>query len=53
MARVTGGTGPRLARRSGAGAARWRKLHIAVDPDTGRSLAEELTPSNVHDSPPG
>src|SRR4051812_6040847 len=28
----------------------WRKLHIAVDPDSGQALAEELTRSDVHDT---
>jgi hypothetical protein len=45
-------TGLRLGPPSGGGAAEWRKLHIAVDPDTGRILADELTPSDVHDARP-
>ena len=45
-------TGLRLARPLGAGGERWRKLHIAVDPDSGRVLAEELTRSDVHDTVP-
>ena len=45
-------TGLRLARPSGAGHAGWRKLHIGVDPETGRVLAEELTRSEVHDTVP-
>jgi hypothetical protein len=43
-------TGLRLAKPSGAGHEGWRKLHIAVDPDSGRILAEELTRSDVHDT---
>lgn len=46
-------TGLRL---SGWGHARGRKLHIGVDPDSGRMLAEDLTPPKVHDTrpdPPG
>lgn len=38
-------TGLRLARPSGAGREGWRKLHIVVDPATGRVMAEELTAS--------
>ena len=45
-------TGLRLARPPGAGSEGWRKLHIAVDPDSGRILAEELTRSEVHDTVP-
>ena len=45
-------TGLRLAMPSGAGHAGWRKLHIAVDPEGGRILAEELTRSDVHDTVP-
>ena len=45
-------TGLRLAKPPGAGPAGWRKLHIAVDPDSGRVLAEELTCSEVHDTVP-
>ena len=45
-------TGLRLARPPGAGCDGWRKLHIAVDPDSGRVLAEELTRSDVHDTVP-
>ena len=45
-------TGLRLARPSGGGREGWRKLHIAVDPDTGRVLAEELTRSEAHDTVP-
>ena len=45
-------TGLRLMRPSGGGAAGWRKLHIAVDPATGRIVAEELTRSDVHDTRP-
>jgi DDE family transposase len=45
-------TGMRLARPSGAGREGWRKLHIAVDPESGRILAGELTRSDVHDTVP-
>ena len=45
-------TGLRLAKPSGAGHEGWRKLHIAVDPDSGRILAEELTRSDMHDTVP-
>ena len=45
-------TGLCLAKPPGAGHEGWRKLHIAVDPDTGRILAEELTRSDVHDTVP-
>ena len=45
-------TGLRLAKPSGAGHEGWRKLHIAVDPDSGRILAEKLTPSDMHDTVP-
>jgi len=45
-------TGLRVARPRGARCDGWRKLHIAVDPDSGRILAEELTRSDVHDSVP-
>jgi DDE family transposase len=45
-------TGLRLLRPGDGGAAGWRKLHVAVDPDTGRILAEEVTPSDVHDTRP-
>ena len=45
-------TGLRLAKPSGAGHEGWRKLHIAVDADTGQILAEELTRSDVHDTVP-
>jgi hypothetical protein len=45
-------TGLRLGRPPGGGAAGWRKLHVAVDPGTGRVLADELTPSDVHDARP-
>ncbi len=45
-------TGLRVARPRGAGGAGWRKLHVAVDPDSGLILAEELTRSDVHDSVP-
>ena len=45
-------TGLRLARPPGAGREGWRKLHVAVDPDSGRVLAEELTRSDVHDTVP-
>lgn len=45
-------TGLRLTRPSGAGHEGWRKLHIAVDPEGGRVLAEELTRSEVHDTVP-
>ena len=44
---VIDSTGLRLAKPSGAGAEGWRKLHIAVDPDSGQVLAEELTRSAV------
>lgn len=45
-------TGLRLAKPSGAGGKGWRKLPIAVDPDSGRVLAEELTRSGVHGTVP-
>jgi hypothetical protein len=45
-------TGPCLAKPSGAGHEGWRKLHIAVDPETGRILAEELPRSDVHGTAP-
>ena len=45
-------TGLRLARPPGAGFEGWRKLHIAVDPEGGHILAEELTRSDVHDTVP-
>jgi hypothetical protein len=45
-------TGLRLAEPSGAGHEGWRKLHVAVDPDTEQILAEELTRSDVHDTVP-
>ncbi|WGF91130.1 transposase [Marinivivus vitaminiproducens] len=45
-------TGLRLAKPSGAGHEGWRKLPIAVSPDTGQILAEELTRSDVHDAVP-
>lgn len=45
-------TGLRVARPRGAGCEGGRKLHIAVDPDSGGILAEELTRSGVHDSVP-
>jgi hypothetical protein len=45
-------TGLRLTKPVGAGHEGWRKLHIAVDPDTGQIPAEELTRSDVHDSVP-
>lgn len=55
-------TGLRLTRRSswrrrsgtgmGRGREGWRKLHIAVDPGTGRVVAEDLTRSDVHDTQP-
>ncbi|WP_376100802.1 transposase (plasmid) [Roseomonas sp. CCTCC AB2023176] len=45
-------TGLRLAKPIGAGHEGWRKLHIAVDPDTGQIIAEELTRSDVHDTVP-
>jgi hypothetical protein len=45
-------TGLRLVKPSGTGHESWRKLHIAVDPDTGQILAEELTRSDVHDTVP-
>ncbi len=43
-------TGLRLAKPSGAGHEGWRKLHVAVNPNTGQILAEELTRSDVHDT---
>ncbi len=49
---ATDSTGLRLAKPSGAGHEGWRKLHVAVSPDTGQILAEELTRSDVHDSVP-
>ena len=45
-------TGLSVARPSGGGRRGWRKLHIAVDPGTGRVMAEELTRSDVHDTRP-
>lgn len=45
-------TGLRLVRPSGAACEGWRKLHIAVDPDSGRVLAEKLTRSDGHDTVP-
>ncbi len=45
-------TGLHVARPRGAGCEGWRKLHIAVDPDSGAVLAEELTRSDVHDTVP-
>jgi len=45
-------TSLRLAKPPGAGGEGWRKLHIAVDPDSGRVLADELTRSEVHDTVP-
>ena len=45
-------TGLRLAKPSGVGGEGWRKLHIAVDPDSGHVLAEALTRSEVHDTVP-
>ena len=45
-------TGLRLAKPIGAGHEGWRNLHIAVDPDTGQILAEELTRSDVHATVP-
>lgn len=45
-------TGLSVARPRGAGREGWRKLHIAVDPDTGRILAEDLTRADVHDTRP-
>jgi hypothetical protein len=44
--------GLRLVRPSGAAHDSWRKLHVVVDPDSGRVLAKELTRSDVHDSVP-
>ena len=38
-------TGLRLAKLAGAGHEGWRKLHVAVDLNTGQILAEELTRS--------
>jgi hypothetical protein len=45
-------TGLRVARPHGAGCEGWRKLHIAVDPDSGSIPAEEITRADVHDSVP-
>lgn len=45
-------TGLRLMRPPGGGAAGWSKLHIAVNPATGRIVTEELTRSDVHDTRP-
>jgi hypothetical protein len=45
-------TGLRLAKPPGAGGEGWRTLHVAVDPDSGRVLAEERTRSEVHDTVP-
>jgi Transposase DDE domain len=47
-----GSTGPCLTRPTGTGSAEWRKLHIAVDPESGCILAKELTRSDVHDNMP-
>jgi hypothetical protein len=41
-----------LAEPSGTEHGGWRKTHIAVDPDTGRIVAEELTRSDVQDTVP-
>ena len=41
-----------MTRPAGAGRQGWRKLHIAVDPDTGRIMAAELTLSEAHDTRP-
>jgi hypothetical protein len=43
-------TGLRLARPPGARHEGWWKLRVAVEPDTGQTLAEELTRSDVHDT---
>ena len=45
-------TGLRVARPPNAGCEGWRKLHIAVDPDGGQIVAEELTRSDMHDTVP-
>jgi hypothetical protein len=45
-------TGLRLAEPPGTGGEGWRKRHVAVDPDSGRVLAETLTHSDVHDTVP-
>ena len=45
-------TGLHVACSPGAGCEGWRKLHVAVDPDSGSILAAELTRSEVHDSVP-
>jgi hypothetical protein len=45
-------TGLHVRRRRDAGCEGWQKLPIAVDPDSGNLLAEELTLSEVHDSVP-
>lgn len=45
-------TGLRLAKPIGTGGEGWRKLHIAVDPDIGRVLAEKPTRLDVHDTVP-
>jgi Transposase DDE domain len=45
-------TGLHVARPRGVGCEGWRKLHIAVDPDSGQIVAEELTRSDVHDTVP-
>ncbi|MGL4966603.1 MAG: IS5 family transposase [Inquilinus sp.] len=53
---VIDSTGLRLYRRSSwrrrlrVGRTPWRKLHIAIDPTTGRILTEQLTRSGVHDT---
>ncbi len=47
---VIASTGLHVTRPSGAGHKGWRKLHIAVEPDSGRVLTEELTRSDVHDT---
>ncbi len=48
---VIDSTGLRLWRRgSPPGRTGWRKLHIAIDPNTGTILAEALTDGDVHDT---
>ncbi|WP_342238703.1 IS5 family transposase [Inquilinus sp. OTU3971] len=48
---VIDSTGLRLWRRgSPPGRTGWRKLHVAIDPNTGTILAEALTDGDVHDT---
>jgi len=46
----TEGEGEWKVKKHGAGGRRtWRKLHLAVDPDTHLIVAQSLTENNVHD----